>query len=61
MGGGFTADGLITLTGDAIIDGGYISGGKGASATGGITTVRAPSSTPVQIGQHLGLTTWGWY
>jgi filamentous hemagglutinin family protein len=58
VGGGFTADGLVTLTGDAIIDGGYISGGKGASATGGITTVRAPSTTPVQIGQHLGLTTW---
>ncbi|WP_187611559.1 filamentous hemagglutinin N-terminal domain-containing protein [Paraburkholderia sp. 31.1] len=61
VGGGFTADGVVTLTGDAIVDGGYISGGKGATATGGITTVRAPSSTPVQIGQHLGLTTWWWY
>lgn len=61
VGGGFTADGLVTLTGDAIINGGYISGGKGTSATGGIITVRAPSTTPVQIGQHLGLTTWWWY
>lgn len=61
VGGGFTADGLVSLTGDAIIDGGYISGGKGTSATGGITTLRAASSTPVQIGQHLGLTTWVGY
>ncbi|WP_429322774.1 filamentous hemagglutinin N-terminal domain-containing protein [Paraburkholderia sp. GAS448] len=61
VGGGFAADGLVTLVGDGVIDGGYISGGKGTSATGGITTVRAPSSTPVQIGQHLGLTTWWWY
>ncbi|WP_322009722.1 hypothetical protein [Paraburkholderia sp. J12] len=61
IGGGFTADGLVTLTGDAIINGGYISGGKGTNATGGITTVSAPSTTPVQIGQHLGLTTWWWF
>jgi filamentous hemagglutinin family protein len=61
VGGGFTADGLVTLTGDAIINAGYISGGKGTSATGGMTTVRAPSTTPVVIGQHLGLTTWWWY
>ncbi|NML29634.1 two-partner secretion domain-containing protein [Paraburkholderia antibiotica] len=58
VGGGFSADGAVHLTGDAIIDGGSISGAKGVSATGTITTVRAPSSTPVQIGQHLGLTTW---
>lgn len=61
VGGGFTADGLVTLTGDAIINGGYISGGKGMSATGGITIAHAPSTTPVQIGQHLGLTTYWWY
>ncbi|MFP6560602.1 filamentous hemagglutinin N-terminal domain-containing protein [Paraburkholderia sp. B3] len=61
VGGGFTADGLVTLTGDAVVNGGYISGGKGTSATGGITTVRAPTTTPVVIGQHLGLTTWWWY
>ncbi|MEW9584022.1 filamentous hemagglutinin N-terminal domain-containing protein [Paraburkholderia sp. DGU8] len=58
VGGGFSADGAVHLTGDAIIDGGSISGAKGVSATGTITTVRTPSSTPVQIGQHLGLTTW---
>jgi filamentous hemagglutinin family protein len=58
IGGGFNADGAVHLTGDAIIDGGSISGAKGVSATGTIKTVRAPSSTPVQIGQHLGLTTW---
>ncbi|QCP55087.1 filamentous hemagglutinin N-terminal domain-containing protein [Trinickia violacea] len=61
IGGGFTADGLVTLTGDGVIDGGYFSGGTGVSATGGITTVRAPHTTPVQIGQHLGLTTWWWF
>ncbi|CAE6797089.1 hypothetical protein R75461_05005 [Paraburkholderia nemoris] len=60
VGGGFTANGLVTLTGDGVIDGGYITGSKGVSATGGITTVRAPGRTPVQIGQHLGLTTWWW-
>ena len=60
VGGGFTANGLVTLTGDGVIDGGYITGSKGVSATGGITTVRAPARTPVQIGQHLGLTTWWW-
>ncbi|MGF6604976.1 filamentous hemagglutinin family protein, partial [Paraburkholderia sp. GAS448] len=54
VGGGFAADGLVTLVGDGVIDGGYISGGKGTSATGGITTVRAPSSTSVQIGQAPG-------
>ncbi|WP_254700160.1 hypothetical protein [Trinickia violacea] len=58
IGGGFTADGSMSLIGDGVIDGGYFSGGTGVSATGGITTVRAPSSTPVRIGQHLGLTTW---
>ncbi|WP_425435451.1 filamentous hemagglutinin N-terminal domain-containing protein [Paraburkholderia ribeironis] len=61
VGGGFTADGAVRLTGDALIDGGSISGANGVTATGGITTVRAPSRTPVQIGQHLGLTTWWWY
>jgi filamentous hemagglutinin family protein len=60
IGGGFSSDGQVTLTGDGVIDGGYISGGKGVSATGGITTVSAPTATPVQIGEHLGLTTWWW-
>ncbi|MFA8329245.1 two-partner secretion domain-containing protein [Burkholderia ubonensis] len=60
IGGGFTANGSVTLTGDGVIDGGNISGGKGVTAAGGITTVRAPSRTPVQIDQHLGLTTWWW-
>jgi len=60
VGGGFTANGLVTLTGDGVIDGGYITGGKSVAATGSLTTVRAPSRTPVQIGQHLGLTTWWW-
>lgn len=59
IGGGLTADGLVTLTGDALINGGYISGGRGV--LGRMTTLRAPSRTPVQIGQHLGLTTWWWY
>ncbi|APA89445.1 filamentous hemagglutinin N-terminal domain-containing protein (plasmid) [Paraburkholderia sprentiae WSM5005] len=58
VGGGFSADGAVHLTGDAVIDGGSINGVKGVSATGTITTARAPSTTPVQIGQHLGLTTW---
>ncbi|WP_233874118.1 two-partner secretion domain-containing protein [Paraburkholderia adhaesiva] len=58
-GGGFSADGLVTLTGDALINGGYISGLQGVS--GHVTTLRAPSSTPVQIGQHLGLATWWWF
>ncbi|WP_345817827.1 filamentous hemagglutinin N-terminal domain-containing protein (plasmid) [Paraburkholderia sp. PREW-6R] len=58
VGGGFTADGSVLLTGDAIINGGYINGAKGVSATGGITTLRSPATTPVQLGQHLGLTTW---
>jgi filamentous hemagglutinin family protein len=60
VGGGFTADGQVTLTGDGVIDSGYISGGKGVSATGGITTISAPSTTPVQPGEHLGLTSWWW-
>ncbi|VWC62747.1 Filamentous hemagglutinin family outer membrane protein [Burkholderia lata] len=60
IGGGFTANGSVTLTGDGVIDGGAFSGGKGVTAAGGITTVRAPSRTPVQIDQHLGLTTWWW-
>ncbi|KWN85461.1 filamentous hemagglutinin [Burkholderia ubonensis] len=60
IGGGFTANGAVTLTGDGVIDGGSFSGGKGVAAAGGITTVRAPSRTPVQIDQHLGLTTWWW-
>ncbi|KAB0644204.1 filamentous hemagglutinin N-terminal domain-containing protein [Burkholderia latens] len=60
VGGGFTANGSVTLTGDGVIDGGSFSGGKGVSAAGGITTVRAPSRTPVHIDQHLGLTTWWW-
>ncbi|MDN7682997.1 filamentous hemagglutinin N-terminal domain-containing protein [Burkholderia cenocepacia] len=60
VGGGFTANGSVTLTGDGVIDGGSFSGGKGVTAVGGITTVRAPSRTPVQIDQHLGLTTWWW-
>lgn len=60
IGGGFTANGSVTLTGDGMIDGGSFSGGKGVTAAGGITTVRAPSRTPVQIDQHLGLTTWWW-
>ncbi|OLL31038.1 filamentous hemagglutinin [Burkholderia sp. SRS-W-2-2016] len=59
IGGGFTADGLVRLTGDAIINGGYISGGHGVN--GRLTTLRAPSRTPVQIGQHLGLVTWLWF
>jgi filamentous hemagglutinin family protein len=58
VGGGFTANGSVSLVGDAIIDGGYISGANGTSATGGITMLRSPATTPVQIGQHLGLTTW---
>ncbi|MFL9998598.1 two-partner secretion domain-containing protein, partial [Paraburkholderia sediminicola] len=64
VGGGFAANGLVMLTGDAVIDGGYFTGGSGGHdvlATGHITTLRAPARTPVQIGQHLGLTAWGWY
>ncbi|RXV64138.1 filamentous hemagglutinin N-terminal domain-containing protein [Burkholderia stabilis] len=60
VGGGFAADGKVVLTGDGVIDGGVISGKNGTTATGGITTVRAPSRTPVAIDQHLGLTTWWW-
>ncbi|VWB68972.1 Filamentous hemagglutinin family outer membrane protein [Burkholderia lata] len=60
IGGGFTANGNVMLTGDGVIDGGSFSGAKGVTAAGGITTVRAPSRTPVQIDQHLGLTTWWW-
>ncbi|WP_404823883.1 filamentous hemagglutinin N-terminal domain-containing protein [Burkholderia seminalis] len=60
VGGGFSANGGVTLTGDGVIEGGSFSGGKGVTAAGGITTVRAPSRTPVQIDQHLGLTTWWW-
>ncbi len=60
VGGGFSADGQVRLTGDGVIDGGSFSGGKGVTAAGGITTVRAPSRTPVSIDQHLGLTTWWW-
>ncbi|WP_408410503.1 two-partner secretion domain-containing protein [Paraburkholderia strydomiana] len=61
VGGGFTANGSVSLVGSATIDGGYIVGGKGVSASGGITTVRAPMTTPVQLGQHLGMTTWWWH
>ncbi|MGN4068072.1 two-partner secretion domain-containing protein [Burkholderia gladioli] len=60
VGGGFTANGNVTLTGDGVIDGGSFSGGKGVTAAGGITTVRVPSRTPVTIDQQLGLTTWWW-
>ncbi|WP_244438784.1 two-partner secretion domain-containing protein [Paraburkholderia dilworthii] len=61
VGGGFTANGSVSLVGSAVIDGGYITGSNGVSASGGITTVRAPATTPVQIGQHLGMTTWWWH
>ncbi|WP_459252422.1 two-partner secretion domain-containing protein [Paraburkholderia sediminicola] len=61
VGGGFTANGSVSLGGSAVIDGGYITGSNGVSASGGITTVRAPATTPVQIGQHLGMTTWWWH
>lgn len=61
VGGGFTANGTVSLVGSGVIDGGYITGGAGVSTSGGITTVRAPASTPVQIGQHQGLTTWWWH
>nr|WKF58666.1 tRNA nuclease CdiA-2 [Paraburkholderia busanensis] len=61
VGGGFAAQGSVSLIGSAVIDGGYISGNKGVTASGGITTVRAPATTPVQIGQHLGMTTWWWH
>ncbi|WP_193103095.1 filamentous hemagglutinin N-terminal domain-containing protein [Burkholderia sp. Z1] len=60
IGGGFSANGQVILTGDGVIDGGSFTGGKGVTAAGGITTVRAPSRTPVSIDQHLGLTTWWW-
>nr|WP_240674542.1 filamentous hemagglutinin N-terminal domain-containing protein [Burkholderia stabilis] len=60
IGGGFAANGQVILTGDGVIDGGSFTGGKGVTAAGGITTVRAPSRTPVSIDQHLGLTTWWW-
>ncbi|WP_120298367.1 filamentous hemagglutinin N-terminal domain-containing protein [Paraburkholderia sp. BL23I1N1] len=61
VGGGFTANGSVSLVGSAVIDGGYINGSNGVSSSGGITTVRAPATTPVQIGQHLGMTTWWWH
>lgn len=60
VGGGFSADGQVRLTGEGVIDGGSFSAGNGVTAAGGITTVRAPSRTPVTIDQHLGLTTWWW-
>jgi hypothetical protein len=60
IGGGFTADGLVTLAGDALVDGGSIAGGE--VVTGGhVAMLRAPTTTPVSIGQHLGLTTWWWF
>jgi len=58
VGGDFVANGSVTFTGSAVIDGGSVSGGKGTSAAGGITTVRLPMRAPVQIGQHLGLSSW---
>ncbi|CAD6514522.1 filamentous hemagglutinin N-terminal domain-containing protein [Paraburkholderia sabiae] len=58
VGGDFVANGSVSFTGSAVIDGGSVSGGKGASAAGGMTTVRPPMRTPVQIGQHLGLSSW---
>uniref|UniRef100_UPI003BEF0ABD two-partner secretion domain-containing protein n=1 Tax=Burkholderia arboris TaxID=488730 RepID=UPI003BEF0ABD len=60
VGGGFAANGQVILTGEGVIDGGSFSGRNGVTAAGGITTVRAPSRTPVSIDQHLGLTTWWW-
>ncbi|MGG5538913.1 filamentous hemagglutinin N-terminal domain-containing protein [Burkholderia vietnamiensis] len=60
IGGGFTANGSVTLTGDGVIDGGSFSGANGVTAAAGITTLRTPARTPVQIDQHLGLTTWWW-
>lgn len=60
IGGGFTANGSVTLTGDGVTDGGSFSGANGVTAAGGITTLRTPARTPVQIDQHLGLTTWWW-
>ncbi|WP_175948990.1 filamentous hemagglutinin N-terminal domain-containing protein [Burkholderia vietnamiensis] len=60
IGGGFTANGSVTLTGDGVIDGGSFSGANGVTAAGGIATLRTPARTPVQIDQHLGLTTWWW-
>ncbi|EEF24576.1 conserved hypothetical protein, partial [Ricinus communis] len=58
VGGDFVANGSVTFTGGAIIDGGSVTGGKGTSAAGATTTVRPPMRTPVQIGQHLGLSSW---
>jgi hypothetical protein len=60
IGGGFTADGLVTLIGDALVDGGSIAGGEGVTG-GHVAMLRAPTTTPVSIGQHLGLTTWWWF
>jgi len=58
IGGGFTSDGLLTLSGQGVVDGGSFSGLQGVAAVGGITVLRAPTTTPVQLGQSAGLFAW---
>jgi filamentous hemagglutinin family protein len=57
-GGLFEASGDVTLNGQGEIDGGEFLGGTGVTASGGIITIQAPRTTPVTIGNHLGLPSW---
>ena len=58
IGGGFTSNGLLTLSGQGVVDGGSFSGLQGVAAAGGITTLRTPTTTPVLLGQSAGLFAW---
>jgi len=60
MGGAWSADGLLSLFGQGVINGGVFSGAVSTTASNGIVTLRSPTTQPVTLGGHLGLTTWLW-
>jgi hypothetical protein len=60
IGGGWSANGLLTLVGQGVINGGSFTSASSTTASNGIVTVRSPSTQPVTLGSHLGLTTWWW-
>jgi len=57
-GGLFEATGSVTMNGAGEIDGGQFLGEQGTTASGGIVTKQAPATSPVTIGNHLGLPSW---
>lgn len=59
QGGGFTAQqGRLVLTGKGVQDRGYFSAAQGVAGT--IEVISPPLRDAVDIGEHLGITTWFW-